>query len=57
MGFLLRDTQLRELFEDLVSLNFQLPSQLINTNLLHKNKSQRGDAPDSPYELRSSTSS
>jgi hypothetical protein len=38
VGFLLCHAQFGKLVQDLVCLDFQLPSQLINTNLLHKYK-------------------
>jgi hypothetical protein len=34
----LADTQLRKPVEDLVSFDFQLPRQLVDTNLLHREK-------------------
>jgi len=36
MGLLFRDAQFREAVEDLVSLHFQLPRQLVDSNLLHR---------------------
>jgi hypothetical protein len=57
VGLLLGYAQLRELVKDLVRLNFQLPSQLINTNLVHKYKTIRRDAPHSLCEPPSSDSS
>jgi len=38
VGFLLCYAQFGKLVQDLVCFDFQLPSQLINTNLLHKYK-------------------
>ena len=39
--FLLSDTEFREKLQNFVSLYFQLPSQLVNANLSHKNSSLR----------------
>jgi len=39
--FLLSDTEFREKLQDFVGLYFQLPSQLVNANLSHKNSSLR----------------
>jgi hypothetical protein len=36
VGLLFRDAHFREPFENLVSLDFQLPRQLVNANLLHR---------------------
>jgi len=41
VGFLLGNTQFREQLQNFVSLYFQLPSQLVNANLSHKNSSLR----------------
>ena len=38
MGLLLGYAQLGELVQNLVRFDFQLPSQLINANLVHKYK-------------------
>ena len=47
MRLLLRDTQLGEPVQDLVSLDFQLPCQLVDSNLLHRKAicSYRAGAP------------
>jgi hypothetical protein len=41
VGFLLSDAQFREKLQNFMSLYFQLPSQLVNANLSHKNSSLR----------------
>jgi hypothetical protein len=41
MGFLLGDAQFREQLQNFMSFYFQLPSQLVNANLSHKNSSLR----------------
>lgn len=41
VGFLLDNTQFREQLQNFVGLDFQLPSQLVNSNLSHKNSSLR----------------
>jgi hypothetical protein len=39
MGLFLGNSQFREQVQNFVSLYFQLPSQLVNANLSHKNSS------------------
>jgi hypothetical protein len=57
VGLLFGYTQLREPVNDLVGLNFQLPSQLINTNLVHRYKTVSSDTAHSFCEPPSSDSS
>lgn len=57
MGLLLGYAQLGELVQNLVRFDFQLPSQLINTNLVHRYKTVLRDAPHSFCEPLSSDSS
>jgi hypothetical protein len=50
VGLFFLYAQLRQLFKDFVRLDFELPSQLINANLIHRYKAICGDAPHSLCE-------
>ena len=56
VGLLLGHAQLGELVKNLVRFDLQLPSQLINANLVHRDKTILRDAPHSFYEPLSSDS-
>jgi hypothetical protein len=57
VGLLLGHAQLGELVQNLVRLDLQLPSQLINANLVHRDKTILRDTPHSFCEPLSSDSS